>query len=265
MSLHVQIESWPGSAERANEDWAGHEANVIVVLDGAGIPKHLPTGCIHSVEWFVNRLGPAILRHARQSSNSLVSSLERAITDVRVLHEDRCDLTNPNAPSATVVILRTSNDVIEGLVLADSTLVIKKTSGDVIAITDNRLQQLKTQLTAGGRPPARGDAMSGYRNRPGGFWTAGTLPDAASQSLILAWPAETVTEAALLSDGATRLVDLFHQTEWPQLMDQLGAQGPASVLRAVRQAEDSDPNGERWRRSKVHDDATIAYVRRLRR
>jgi len=64
---------------------------------------------------------------------------------------------------------------------------------------------------------------------------------------------------ALLSDGASRLVDLFGLADWPEIVALLGDAGPAEVIRRVRAAEDGDPRGARWTRGKAHDDATIAY------
>lgn len=262
MNLNVQIESWPGSPDRPNEDWAAAADDVVVVLDGAGIPKELPTGCSHSVEWFVQHLGPGILQRATDRSQTLTAALEFAITDTRGMHDHQCDLANPNSPSATVVLLRLNADQLEGLVLADSTLAMAFTSGEVRAICDDRLQQLKARLTAEGSPPPSGSAMSEYRNQPGGFWVAGANPEAAADSLTASWPSATVAAAALLTDGAARYVDVFTVAGWPDTLQQLANEGPTTVLKLIREVEDTDPDGTRWKRSKVHDDATIAYVRR---
>ena len=35
--------------------------------------------------------------------------------------------------------------------------------------------------------------------------------------------------------------------------------GPAELLARVRAAEDADPDGARWPRSKLRDDATVLY------
>ena len=102
--------------------------------------------------------------------------------------------------------------------------------------------------------------MTEYRNQPGGFWVAGAQPRAAYESISIARPAESVAAVALLSDGAARCVDVFDEIDWPELMVRLGRQGPASVLGLVRDLEHSDPERTRWKRSKAHDDATVAYA-----
>jgi hypothetical protein len=158
-------------------------------------------------------------------------------------------------------MFRLNSGCVEGLVLADSTLVVAFTSGEITTICDDRLQQLKSRFTAEGDPPPSGTAMSEYRNRPGGFWVAGARPEAAAQALTASWPRTDVAAAALLTDGAARYVDMFAIAAWPDTMQQLANEAPATLLKQVREIEDTDPDGTRWKRSKTRDDATIAYCR----
>ncbi|MFI7690617.1 hypothetical protein ACIBQ6_16205 [Nonomuraea sp. NPDC049655] len=73
-------------------------------------------------------------------------------------------------------------------------------------------------------------------------------------------PADRVRAAALLSDGASRLVDRFHLTTWREALDTLDQHGPADLITTVRAAAYSDPDGERWPRGKTYDDATAAHI-----
>jgi hypothetical protein len=68
-----------------------------------------------------------------------------------------------------------------------------------------------------------------------------------------------VRAAAVLSDGASRLVDRFGLARWEDVLKTLDTLGPCDLLRQVRGAENSDPDGSRWPRGKVHDDGTVAY------
>ncbi|WP_199564886.1 hypothetical protein [Spongiactinospora rosea] len=96
-------------------------------------------------------------------------------------------------------------------------------------------------------------------NRESGFWVASVDPLAAEHALTGSVPATAVKAAAVLSDGASRLVDLFALATWRQTMDLLRDDGPAALIEAVRHAEHSDPHGERRPRGKPFDDATAAY------
>jgi hypothetical protein len=65
--------------------------------------------------------------------------------------------------------------------------------------------------------------------------------------------------AAVLSDGATRLVDRFSLLDWTDFLGILAEQGPEAIITQVRAAEASDPDGQRWPRGKRHDDASAAF------
>ncbi len=98
--LRPLIATLPGLTDHPNEDYAAAQGNVVVLLDGAGIPKELPTGCQHSVQWYVQRLGPALLDQASKPI-ALDQALRQAINDLRAVHSDTCDLDHPYTPAAT--------------------------------------------------------------------------------------------------------------------------------------------------------------------
>jgi hypothetical protein len=67
--------------------------------------------------------------------------------------------------------------------------------------------------------------------------------------------------AAVLSDGAIRLVHRFGLLDWPSFLGILAEQGPEAIIAQVRTAEGSNPDGQRWPRGKRHDDASAAFCR----
>lgn len=73
-------------------------------------------------------------------------------------------------------------------------------------------------------------------------------------------PRDGLQRGAVLSDGATRLVDRFGLLEWPSFLDVMAEQGPDAIIQQVRAAAASDPDGRRWPRGKRHDDASAAGV-----
>jgi hypothetical protein len=64
---------------------------------------------------------------------------------------------------------------------------------------------------------------------------------------------------ALLSDGATRITDLYGVLTWSTVIDVIRDHGPAALISQVRAVEDADPDGQRWPRDKPRDDATVLY------
>jgi hypothetical protein len=87
---------------------------------------------------------------------------------------------------------------------------------------------------------------------------ASTDPDAAQHALTDTVARGGLQRAAVLSDGATRLVDRFGLVDWPNFLTILAEQGPEAIIAQVRAAEHSDPDGQRWPRGKRHDDASAA-------
>jgi hypothetical protein len=98
------------------------------------------------------------------------------------------------------------------------------------------------------------------RNRPGGHWVAAADPQAASQALTGTLPGTSLCRAVLLSDGASRLVDLFELATWEELLALLDESGPEELLRQIRAAEALDAKGRQWPRTKRSDDATAVYL-----
>jgi hypothetical protein len=105
------------------------------------------------------------------------------------------------------------------------------------------------------------DAQRQHRNRPGGYWVASTIPDAAYQAITGTIPRQQLTRAALTTDGAARLVERYHLATWPDALDLVDQHGPHALIDQGRQAEYTDPHGRKWPRGKDHDDATIAICR----
>jgi hypothetical protein len=204
-----------------------------------------------------------------QSAGTLTELLAEGIKTVSSLHDGTCDLAHPGSPSATVIMLRHTDDALEWLVLADSVLLL-----DVIGTTEPVVICDDREAQVGAHHRAEMDALDSgsdehisahrryvetlrsYRNRDGGFWVAATDPLAADQALTGSMPADLVRAAALLSDGASRLVDRFNLATWHEALDILNQHGPAGLLSRVRTAERSDPRGERWPRGKTFDDSS---------
>jgi hypothetical protein len=69
-------------------------------------------------------------------------------------------------------------------------------------------------------------------------------------------PLHDLAGVALLSNGASRIVSPYGLTDWPGVLELLGAHGPAEVIRRVRQAEARTSAGPD---APVPDDATVAH------
>jgi Protein phosphatase 2C len=269
--MHAAIATQPGSPDAPNEDWAGITVpGLAVVLDGLSAPDGTGTGCRHGTPWFVNQLGPRLLALASDPARSLADALAEAIRQVASLHPG-CDLTHPGTPSATMVLLRAHDEGADYLTLGDATLLLDTADG-LQVISDERVSQLAGKEREAANQVPTGSALKlrrraqltralrRARNRPGGYWVAAADPRAASQAVTGTLPATSLRRAVLLSDGASRLVDLFELATWEELLALLDENGPDELLRQVRAAEAVDPEGRQWPRTKRSDDATAVYL-----
>jgi hypothetical protein len=248
--VRVRIATESGRSDGRNEDWAGAEGPVAVVLDG--LSEGAATGCAHGTPWYVDRLGRRFLQVAGDRSVPLAEALADAIAGVAADHGDTCDLGHPGTPCSTVTAIRDLGDgAVEYLVLSDSTLVVDR-PGSPLVVTDRGVERFLG--SGGGALVDLIHAQQVVRNRPGGYWVAQVDPAAAHH-------ARTGTAEArrcvLLSDGAARPVVDFSVMDWATLVETVVAHGPARLIELTREWEDTDPRGVRWPRYKHRDDATV--------
>lgn len=232
---------------RPTEDHVVVLDHAVVLLDGATSPRpELPSG-----GWYAGllagELGAALLA---KPDGDLRLLLADAIAAVAAAHGLRVGAS----PSSTVAILRWSDARVDGLVLADSP-IIAFGPGGAEPLADTRLAALRST----GQLNTMADVQA-LRNRPGGFWVAEADPEAAAYALTRTWPQTSLDAVVLASDGVSVGVDDYRLFDWPHVLELAGKRGPQAVLEAVREAERSDPNGDRWPRPKRHDDQALILV-----
>ncbi|MCX4746214.1 protein phosphatase 2C domain-containing protein [Kitasatospora sp. NBC_01287] len=263
----------PALPDRPNEDLAILGPGLAILLDGAGGPSEDGGGCVHGVRWYVRELGAQLLAgllDARQRPPATV--LAEAIEAVARLHAPTCDLADPGTPSSTVAIVVQREDRFDHLALHDSTIVLALAEGPHV-VSDRRVQQIPElqplwqamthhQLGTPEHAAARRAYMAverHHRNTPTGYWVAGADPRSAAEAVTGTLPAAQVRSVSLFSDGVADYVDAYRQATWPQVLDLLDEQGPTPLIDRVRSAEQHDPQGRRWPRFKLHDDATAVH------
>ncbi len=234
-----------------NEDAVAVGDRFAVVLDGATAEPGFGSGCRHGVRWFARSIAAELGRLLGTDGDgaSLPVLLGDAAGTVRAAHSGTCDLADPRSPSATVAMLRLRGDRVEHLVLGDAVLLLRDRGGVVTAVTDDRIRRFYHLPWS---------QMHGKRNVPGGFWVVGAQPDAAAEALTGSVPVAELECAAVLTDGAARLVERFGWM-WEDLLAVLTRDGPAAVVAATRAAERAEPPADPD--DKAHDDATAAFCR----
>ncbi|MFF7298179.1 hypothetical protein [Streptomyces sp. NPDC008265] len=268
--MYVSVATQAGGSA-PNEDWVGCTPSLAVVLDGLSTAG-LDTGCRHGVPWYVAQLGGHLVAALASPKTPLADGLAQALEQVAALHP-ACDLRNPGTPSATVALLREGPGRLDHLVLADSPIVLEK-EGEFVVLTDLRVDEVcgdlraETEQFETGTPEHSASvarlvsAQRAIRNTPEGYWVAAAGPEAASHALTGTVDGDAVRSAAVLSDGASRLVTEYQMATWEAVFDQLRTSGPRSLISRVRNVEATDPHGRRWPRYKSGDDAAVAFCQR---
>jgi hypothetical protein len=263
----VQIATLPGAADKPNEDAACADSITVVVVDG--VTERTGTGCVHGTAWFAEQLARGVLGADREVGPS--DALRHAIARTAALHRATCDLSDPATPCGAIGMVRIGRDGrLRYLALGDVSIVLANDQEHRV-VTDERVERTAQALRAeaGSLPSgsaARAAALISMkraeiaaRNKPGGYWVAGADPSVVDHAITGEMAVSDVHRVALLSDGAARAVEPFRLTDWSGALDLLATRGPGELLARVRAAERADPEGTRWPRTKMSDDATAVY------
>ncbi|MEV6865423.1 protein phosphatase 2C domain-containing protein [Streptosporangium subroseum] len=249
--MHITYETAAAPGRPHNEDYVIGGPTWIAIFDGATAPTGVDSGCKHDVPWLVSHLAGNLGRGlAAEPAVPLPDILAGAISATMAAHADTCDLGNPDSPSSTVAILRQRDGVVDYLVLCDSPIVLQRADGALALVDDDRTDHLP-----GGRPYSL-ELVRASRNRPGGFWVASTVPEAAYEALTGSVGLDTVSGALLATDGVTRLVEWYGHS-WEQIVDTAATAGPTELIAQVRQAEQEQGTPAFAKR---HDDATAVWL-----
>jgi hypothetical protein len=260
--MRTELVTESGDPTRPNEDFAGiglpacGQGGCVIVLDGV-TPPDGDTGCRHSVPWFTARLGGALTELTVSGQDlTLPEILSGSIARTAGAHAQTCDLSHPRTPQATVVLARWTAATLDYLVLSDSALLLESPGGTVTPVLDDRLSRLPRAALA---TDAIADAT--VRNKEGGFFTAAADPAVAARAVTGSLPRHEVRALTALTDGASRWVEKFGEGDWADCFDLVRKEGARALIDRVRTLEAADREERAFlRRSKTHDDATVAFV-----
>lgn len=257
------------SGDRPSEDRIFLAPNAVIVLDGASQPDSDERNGGWLAEQIGQRLQRILTEHPRAD---LADALAQAIADT----SRKYDLQPGNAPSTTVAIARWDNETVDALVLGDSPIIALTRSGTVHQLRDDRLTQVAADQHAGLRAAIRDRGGFGFqhrpqwtalveaqrqaRNRPGGYWIAEATPDAAYHAVRAIWSIHELAVVMAVTDGVADGIDYYGvPASWRDAFALVNDR-PERLLDAVHEAEQSDPTGTRWPRSKLHDDKAVGVV-----
>lgn len=258
-TVRVRTAERPGGG-RPSEDRVVTARYAVAVLDGASQPD--PTE--RDGGWLAGALAGELATRLDRDGDA-ATLLAGAIEGVAT----RYGIVPGTGPSTTVAIVRWVGAVLDVLVLGDSPVVVFLRDGTVAPVRDGRL----ATVTSDDRPAVPGfgtDRLDAWRvgheeqlrlrNQPDGYWIAEADPAAAYQAVRASWPLSEVAAVLAMTDGVSEGVEHYRvPPDWPQALA-LARVDPVRLVEAVHRAEESDPDGVRWPRSKRHDDKAVALV-----
>ncbi|MFD2795678.1 protein phosphatase 2C domain-containing protein [Promicromonospora vindobonensis] len=238
-----------------------------VVLDGA---TSVAGDRSHDPGWFAGRIGEVLAR-TLPGGEPIPDLVAGAIAEVR----DADQLVPETSPTCTVTVARWSGDAVETYALCDSTIAVLHRDGTESVYFDDEVgdavsqkrEEYRARLARGhGYDEAHRDLLielqkeqARWRNRPGGYYVAGTDPDAAYHGVVGTVERTAVTALLLATDGVDPVRHPRAETWW-DLYTEAVDHGPDRVLHDLHAAEAADPDGLQWARSKRHDDKTLVVV-----
>lgn len=241
--------------------------NAVIVLDGASQPDPGE----HDGGWLAEHLGIATQKRLIATPGAeLAPLLADAIREVATAYA----LSDETAPTTTISIVRWSETNLDVLVLCDSPVVVFARDGQHRVIEDDRLAAVterwslqfghaESGLSFSDRQQWRSlvTEQRARRNRPGGYWVAGAVPDAAYHAVTMRFRVSDVAAVLAMTDGvAVGVTEYGVPADWNSALASAEIH-PGNLVDAVHTAEDTDPDGTRWPRGKRHDDKAVALIR----
>lgn len=249
-----------------NQDRYAYGDGWAFVLDGASsFATDQPD---HDGGWYAERLKDALSFELTTRPEAPTADIvARAIEVAASAHDDP-----KTCPTSTIAMARWSDREVEVYVLGDSTAVLINEDGEQ-EFNDSRLADIAPEIRAEYRSRlAEGHGVderhrellrelqarqASVRNQQGGYWIAGSEPNAARQGLVKRQPTPSVNAVVLATDGAASALQYGLVDTWTDSAETDLRQ----LLTAAQAAEESDPLGTKWPRSKTHDDKTAQVIR----
>ncbi|MCB8821153.1 protein phosphatase 2C domain-containing protein [Microvirga rosea] len=275
--------SWPGSAEKANEDACGASENWAWVIDTSIFPgtrpiMHEKSDATWLARFATERLselaarayegdGPALLRHVMEEAR--VAFMAKA-------PEERHDFLS--WPVGAMTLVYRNGGMLDTWTFADTTAYIRHPDGRVQTVGEapelrvHESAKAAELLKATGSTPKTifdaplfQDWLTERRQRQKagkGLALLGLDPDASSRLRHERVPCEDGAVILLASDGFSALVDLYGAFDAGSLLEAALDNGLEPLVRRARAIEtEEDPSGTRYPRFKESDDATALLVR----
>ncbi|AJY44487.1 hypothetical protein [Martelella endophytica] len=274
----------PGKPGGASDDRYGWNANAVFVIDGAtgiGDREVMAEG---DAAWLAGHAARMFAAAEDRAVAETVAEINASARDIYYAAAETDDLPRYMWPAAAFQMLRIEDDHLVTYGLGDCRLFLQDAvSGNVFetsALKGNRDLEIAAAhahlARIGGFKGAAdisGDAETlamlragrARHNTPDGrVFTLGLVPEAADRIVREATGIMAPARGLLCSDGFAALVDNYDAFSPESLIEAAFSDGLPALLEILRQIErEQDPDGEKYPRYKVSDDAAAVAFRVL--
>lgn len=276
--IHETIND-PGRTGGHSEDRFGWNDDSVFVIDGAtGIAEHqVMAGHSSDAAWLAGLAADSFTQAGHETISQTVEALNSRARDLYFKEAGTGDLPRYAWPAAAFQMLRIEGRTLVTYGLGDSRLfLMSDDTGEVFetsALKQNRDREAESarahlQRIGGFRgekdikdDPQTLSALRAGRSRhntpDGNIFTLGLVPEAAGRIVREETGLTAPVHGLLCSDGFAALCDLYEAFTPQKLIRAAHDQGLVALIERLRTIERSeDPEGERFPRFKVSDDAT---------
>jgi hypothetical protein len=263
--------SLPGDPAKPNDDAFAHRARAAVVMDGAtGLGEALMPGPSDAAWVGANRL----MAHGEDGLNphDAVAAALRDTENSFVHLRRRVPIETYEMPFSSMMFVAQTAAGFDALWFGDCAMLVERPGGAVELVGDaikkkaresDRVRALVASLgenaVSTGPRDAFLPALRAARNTvntPRGGWLFGPDPRSAEHVASARVSAPTGTTLLLVSDGFLALASDYDRYDIMALMQAARTKGLKLLGEELREIEAGDPEGKRFPRFKISDDAT---------
>lgn len=277
MSLKV-VDALCRSFQAVNEDAWGQAEGVVWALDGAtGVAPQPYLGGPSDAAWFAQVISDH-LAAAFATGQPTSSAIAQAVGEAARAATGLCDIAGIatfELPSACLVAARETASGLELTNLGDSVIVWRASGGVAtpfgttpLAALEETLHRVLDAALAAGRSRAEGVAEARalarenrkLMNSPEGYWILDLSGDGVPHAEIDICASQGPVDVLVMTDGFSRLVELYGVYDWDGLLDRALEVGLAPLHDELRAIEAADEDCIRHQRFKARDDATAILL-----
>ena len=269
------------------EDAVGCGRRFLFAMDGAsGLTGSRLMDAGTDAAWFAAGVREGLCRELERDDSRPTGEILGAVTAaLRRAYEARAAALGaevpPDAPSAGIALFRELADgTVEFFGLGDCVGVVRTRDGRTSWSCDTALPALDGAVIArmaalhkaGGCTVLEAREQCGElllrnrekRNTPGGYWILDPSGAGIPHARVLRWRSEEVESVSAFSDGFAQRVSPFRlEGDWGLLHDRMTKTPLETLLAQLYDAQDADPDGNRFPRLKFRDDACALWAKVL--